>query len=80
MSTEENILAIVRAHHGIMAKEIAKILGLQKRDVNSSLYRLQARHECYQEGYAWFANGIQRNEIRSNTVTGTATQPGFAVD
>lgn len=80
MSTEDNILAIVRNHHGIKAKEIAMTLGLQKSVVNSILYRLQTRQECYEEGYVWFANEIQRDKTRNNIVIGATSQNGIAVD
>ena len=57
---ERNILKTISEHPGIKAKDIAQVIGCDRKDVNSALYgSLSSR--CYQDSsYKWYLNA-QRN-------------------
>ena len=66
---ENAILKIISEHpNGIKAKDVAQIIGCDRRDVNSALYgKLKGR--CYQDSsYKWFLNAKQ-NVKKAETST-----------
>ncbi len=61
---EKAILKIIANHPGIKAKEIAQVIGCDRKDVNSALYS-SLKSRCYQDSsYRWFLNA-QRNSPES---------------
>ena len=55
MALEDDILAALSRKPGLKGREIASQLGLDKRLVNSTLYKLRARTLAWQDGgYRWF--------------------------
>lgn len=61
---EKRILKIISEHPGIKAKDIALLIGCDRKDVNSALYgSLSGR--CYQDSsYRWYLNA-QRNATKN---------------
>ncbi|MEA5143533.1 MAG: AAA domain-containing protein [Oscillibacter sp.] len=60
---EKAILKIIAERPGVKAKDIAQILGCDRKDVNSALYgALSSR--CYQDSsYRWYLNAQRNNSV-----------------
>lgn len=57
---EKEILKTIAAHPGIKAKDIARMTGRDRKDINSALYG-SLKSRCYQDtSYRWYLNA-QRN-------------------
>lgn len=57
---EKTILKIIAEHPGLKAKDIAQMIGCNRKDVNSALYG-SLRGRCYQDtSYRWYLNA-QKN-------------------
>lgn len=53
---EKAILKIIAEHPGIKAKDIAQVIGCDRKDVNSALYG-SLKSRCYQDtSYRWYLN------------------------
>ena len=64
---EKKILEVVQNNPGIMAKDIVKIVGGEKKDVNSALYGV-LRNYCYQDSsYSWYPNQKKEKQTSSNS-------------
>lgn len=64
---EEQILNIVKSRNGIKAKDIARLLNMQKSDVNTILFRFQGRNICIQDPqYNWYAIGVANSARTAN--------------
>ena len=59
----KQILEIIKKNNGIKAVEVAKILGCDKKLVNSALYSSrELKNYCWQDSsYKWYANSAQEN-------------------
>lgn len=57
MSNEQNILELLNKTPGLKAKDIARELGLEKRDVNSALYGRLKTQLTQDKEYRWWPKG-----------------------
>ena len=65
---EKQVLKIIRENPGIKAKDIADLLGCERRDVNSALYG-SLRGFCYQDSsYKWYLNGSENQKSSTESV------------
>lgn len=59
MSNEQRILDVLRGSPGLKAKEIARQLGMEKKDVNSLLYSKLKSQLTQDKEYRWWPKGSQ---------------------
>ena len=65
---ENTILKIISDYPGIKAKDIAKKMGCDRKDVNSALYGVLSSL-CYQDSsYQWYLNAQRNNQKAVNSV------------
>ena len=66
MALEDDILAALTREPGLKGREIANRLGLDKRLVNSTLYKLRLRKLTWQDGgYRWFLKSASTEPRRA---------------
>ncbi|MDO5478649.1 MAG: hypothetical protein Q4G23_05735, partial [Clostridia bacterium] len=65
---EKQVLKIIGENHGVKAKDIADLIGCERRNVNSALYG-NLKNLCYQDSsYKWYLNGSENQQQSTESV------------